>query len=223
VIFFDIDDTILDHDTAQTSAATFLFRQNSILHNFYTEEEFPAIWDGVTEKYVRQYIDGKLSFQEQRQERLKTIFREPVEKDVMDALFQTYLTAYEENWQLFPDVLPILEKYKEIPKGIISNGDKVQQRQKLKKTGIEHYFETVVISDDIGVYKPDPELFLHACKLAGKNPSDCYYIGDKVDTDAKAAVDAGLRGVWLNRKFIEGKKERVPEILSLSDFNYIQF
>ena len=110
-----------------------------------------------------------------------------------------------------------------MPKGIISNGDKTQQRQKLKKTGIDHYFSTVVISGDIGVSKPDPEIFLHACKLADKNPSDCYYIGDRVDIDAKAAIDEWLKGVWLNRKFIDEKKEKVPEILSLKSFQYIVF
>lgn len=127
----------------------------------------------------------------------------------------------EEDRQLFPDVIPLLEKYKDTPKGIIANGDGEQQRQKLKNAGIDHYFDVVVISSDIGIHKPDPGIFIHAVKLAGKEPSQCWYIGDKVDTDAKAAKDAGLTGVWLNRKFIDEKKEPVPEVISLFDLNYI--
>lgn len=127
----------------------------------------------------------------------------------------------EENGQLYPDVIPLLERYKDTKKGIISNGDKNQQRQKLKKAGIDKYFDVVVISDDIGISKPDPEIFLHAAAAAGKDPSQCWYIGDKVDTDAKAAMDAGFTGVWLNRRFIDEKKEKVPEIISLNDLSYI--
>ncbi len=220
MIFFDIDNTLLDNDVAQTSAANSIYIQNNELQNLYPEKDFPGIWNDITEKYVKQYVEGKLTFQQQRQARIKDIFKIKSDESEINLIFEDYLAAYEKNWQLYPDVIPILERYKDTPKGIISNGDKVQQRQKLKKTGIDHYFDVIVISDDIGIFKPDPAIFLHAVKLAEKEPAQCYYIGDQVDTDAKAAMDAGLTGVWLNRRFIDEKKEKVPELISLNDLNY---
>ena len=77
----------------------------------------------------------------------------------------------------------------------------------------------MVISEDIGIAKPDPGIFLHAVKQAGMEPSKCWYIGDKISIGAKAAMDAGLTGIWLNRK-LAGKDEKVPEIISFTDLIY---
>ncbi len=219
MLFFDIDNTLLDNDTAQALAAISIYNQNQQLRDFYSEKEFPDLWNEVAEKYVQQYIDGKLSFQQQRQARVKEIFKSTLDEQEADAILKDYLAAYEENWQLYYDVLPMLERYKDTPKGIISNGDKDQQRRKLKKTGIDHYFNIIVISEDIGIFKPDPEIFLHAVKKAGMEPSQCWYIGDKVSIDAKAAMDSGMKGVWLNRRFA-GKDIKVPEIISFNDLFY---
>ncbi len=219
MLFFDIDNTLLDNDTAQSLAASSIYNQNQQLQDLYSEKEFPNIWNETAEKYVQQYIEGKLTFQQQRQTRVNEIFKNTLSEQEADAILKSYLAAYEENWQLYFDVLPMLEKYKDIPKGIISNGDKAQQRQKLKKTGIDNYFSTIVISEDIGIFKPDPRIFLHAVKKAGMEPSQCWYIGDEVSIDAKAAMDSGLTGIWLNRKFA-GKDEKVPEIISFNDLIY---
>ncbi|MCG8637963.1 MAG: HAD family hydrolase [Desulfobacterales bacterium] len=219
MLFFDIDNTLLDNDSAQSAAAMSIYNQNQQLQDLYAEEEFPGIWNETAEKYFRQYATGGLSFQQQRRARIKEIFRNTLDDREADTVLKDYQAAYEENWQLYYDVLPVLEKYRDVPKGIISNGDGAQQREKLKKTGIDHYFSTVVISGDIGIFKPDPRIFLHAVEKAGMEPSRCWYIGDKVVTDAKAAMDSGLTGVWLNRKFA-GKDEKVPEIISFNDLIY---
>ncbi len=221
MIFFDIDNTLLDNDSAQAAAAAFIYNKNNCLQDLYSEEEFPNIWNDVTEKYVKQYTAGHMTFSQQRRERLNEIFKDRMSQEKVIVAFEEYLAAYQGNWQLYPDVVPLLERYKDTPKGIISNGDSDLQRQKLEKTGIAHYFEVIVVSDDIGIFKPDPAIFAHAVKRAGKQPSQCWYVGDKVDIDAKAAMDAGLTGVWVNRKLIDEKKEKVPEVISLNDLSYI--
>jgi putative hydrolase of the HAD superfamily len=221
MLFFDIDNTLLNNDAAQMAAAASVYKTDTQLQDLYSEEAFPGLWNQVTEKYVHQYMTGKISFEQQRRERWMQIFKTDPDEAHMADFFKEYLKAYEDSWQLYPDVIPLLERYKDTPKGIISNGDGDQQRQKLTRTGIDHYFDVVVISSDIGVSKPDPKIFEHAAGQAGKPPSQCWYVGDKVDTDAKAAKDAGFVGVWVNRKFIDEKKEPVPEVISLNDLSYI--
>lgn len=221
MIFFDIDNTLINNDAAQDAAAASVYRHNTLLQDHYTEEQFQGLWNKVTQKYQHQYLTGRMTVEQHRLVLWKEIFKTMPDEKEMAAFFEKYLAANEENWQLYPDVIPLLERYKDTPKGIISNGDSDRQRQKLKKTGIDNYFEVVVVSGDIGVFKPDPKIFLHAAGLAGKEPSQCWYVGDKVDTDAKAAKDAGFTGVWVNRKFIDEKKEPVPEVISLNDLSYI--
>ena len=75
----------------------------------------------------------------------------------------------------------------------------LQQSQKLDYLQIRDRFSTIVISEAIGVSKPDPRIFLEACRLAQKQPEDCVYVGDRLDTDAQASCSVGMRGVWINR------------------------
>ena len=55
------------------------------------------------------------------------------------------------------------------------------------------------IRDRFGVGKPDPRVFVEACRLLGTAPERTAYVGDELDIDARAAVSAGLIGVWVDR------------------------
>lgn len=113
---------------------------------------------------IQRYLLGELSFQGQRRERLKEIFSHDriLTDNKADKIFQEYLEAYKMNWKLFPDVMSCLEQLSEIRLGIISNGDSSQQMQKLIATGIRERFSVFAISEDIGISKPDPKIFLKA-------------------------------------------------------------
>ncbi len=220
MLFFAIDNTLLDDRTADASAALAIYSKNPKLQSLYAESEFAGVWDDLRQKSYQAYEKGTLSLEQHRLESIKAVFKNDIDESEADNVLKEYLSAYEENWQLYPDVIPSLEKYKDVSKGIISNGEKKEQLNKLKKTGIDHYFEIILISDDIGISKPDAAIFLKAVDLAGKEPSQCYFLGDKVDTDAKAAQDAGLVGVWMNRRIVDPKTEKVPELISLFDLVY---
>ncbi len=113
--------------------------------------------------------------------------------------FKTYLEMYEENWKPFNDVLPCLKKLSGYKLGIISNGDLNQQSRKLRKIGVKDYFNTIIIAGDLGVAKPDIEIFEIACKQAEVSPKESYYVGDDFDTDILPCIKAKMTGVWINR------------------------
>ncbi len=200
VIFFDIDNTLLDNARAEWLAAEAFQRDHS---EFIPEstQEFVARWKRVTETHIQRYLKGELTFQGQRRARLQDIFNRyrKIDDDEADILFTCYLKHYEENWRLFPDVKPCLKDLSGITLGIISNGDSEQQRQKLTSLDISDCFDNVVISGDIGISKPDPGIFLAACKAANESPEACWYVGDNFRTDILGSCQVGMRGVWLNR------------------------
>ena len=134
-----------------------------------------------------------------------------------DELFDIYFRVYESRWLLFPDVLPSLGELSGHRLGIISNGNGAEQRSKLERTGIAERFEFVHISDDCGHAKPDAEIFLRACTMAGVAPRDAIYIGDLYETDAVGARAAGLHGVWLNRGSTYAREHAPPAIRSLDE------
>src|SRR5690606_28922089 len=57
----------------------------------------------------------------------------------------------------------------------------------------------VVTRDTLGVGKPAPEVFHHACALMGLRPDEVVYVGDELDVDTCAALGAGLGAAWLRR------------------------
>ncbi len=105
MIFFDIDETLLDNKSAETTAA---MEFHKIYQDIFPESpsEFARNWRALTEKHVQRYLAGELSFQGQRRERLRELFsHDRILSDAKaDNLFQRYLDAYERSWRLFPDV-----------------------------------------------------------------------------------------------------------------------
>ncbi len=200
MIFFDIDETLLNNSAAERAAADKFYD----LHKDVLQEPLDAFidrWQSLTECNFQRYLSGELSFQGQRRERLRQVFanRRSISDAEADTIFDVYLRFYESSWQLFADVEDCLDDMSDFHLGIISNGDAFQQRQKLEALGISDRFATVVISGDVGMTKPASEIFHLACEKAGSKPSECWHIGDDLKADVKGSLAAGMNAVWLNR------------------------
>jgi putative hydrolase of the HAD superfamily len=200
MIFFDIDGTLVDHKGAERAAAL-AFQKNYVKAFPESADAFAARWHTVAEKHVRRHLAGELSFQGQRRARLRELFahHSSLTDAEADGLFVGYLMKYEENWSLYPDVMPCLEELENQRLGIISNGDSKQQREKLQKINIAARFPVVMISGDIGCAKPAAGIFHMVCKMAQEKPEECIYVGDDFETDAIGSRQVGMVGIWLNR------------------------
>lgn len=215
-ILFDLDGTLMDHGAAQRTAAQIFCRKcHERGFKRSDEEEFLVAWRKAEQTYFGQYLAGSLSFQEQRRRRVCDVLEAELDGGTADALFLIYLEAYEASWRAFPDVGECLKELQPLRVGVVSNGDGYQQRRKLERLGFAGAFDPVVISGDIGVAKPEAEIFLEACRLAAAEPRRTVYVGDRSDTDAIAASEAGLVGVWLNRQRAPAPKACPYQIHSL--------
>jgi putative hydrolase of the HAD superfamily len=95
----------------------------------------------------------------------------------------------------YDDVLPgLLHLKNRMQLGSISNGN-----ADLQTIGLAHHFTVSVAAHQFGVAKPDPAIFLAACRELGVAPADAVYVGDDVLLDVQGAQRAGLRAVWMNR------------------------
>ena len=201
VIFFDVDDTLLDNATAQKCAA------HKFAQNFYDvlgieADAFVLQWHDVIARHYARYLAGEISFQEQRRGRVREFFGPQLSDLEADELFNVYLKYYEESWVLFPDVVPTLELLADFKLGVITNGNPRQQHKKLQRFGMADRFAVIVTPEDVGVSKPHPQIFRHACECVEARPADCLYVGDQLETDAQAARSAGLISVWLSREVV---------------------
>jgi putative hydrolase of the HAD superfamily len=194
-VLFDLDDTLLDHSSAASSAVIASFPDSDAAY-------VARRWSELMELVYPRYLSGELDMAEQRRVRITLLAAELGLGDWdaarADAWIASYLRHYEKGWRLFPDVLACLDACA-LPMGIITNGDGAFQRDKLRRIGLADRFPHVVASEEVGVAKPDPEIFLLACEALGVAPARTAYVGDRLSTDAQGARAAGLRGIWLDR------------------------
>lgn len=82
------------------------------------------------------------------------------------------------------------------PIGIITNFyDGAMQRDKIASAGLAGQFDGLFISGEVGISKPEPGIFEHACREFGVEMSDCVHIGNSILSDVDGALAAGMTAV----------------------------
>jgi HAD superfamily hydrolase (TIGR01549 family) len=124
-------------------------------------------------------------------------------------------------WQYPPsalhrDVVPTLTELRAAGYrlGVIANQPS-QVRAAMQRDGLVGFFETWGVSDDLGLHKPDPQLFVRTLELASVDPVRTVMVGDRLDYDVRPAAAAGMRTVWILRG--EAPDDPTPEQLAVPD------
>jgi putative hydrolase of the HAD superfamily len=101
---------------------------------------------------------------------------------------------------VYEDVYSELPRLGQVYKlGLLSNGAPDVQRTKIEGSGIEQYFEAIVISGEMGFGKPDTRVFDAILNRLGAQPAEATMIGNSLKSDVAGAQAAGMRAIWLNR------------------------
>lgn len=107
--------------------------------------------------------------------------------------------------------------------GLITNGYADSQRWRLSACGIAGRFQAVVISDEVGLRKPDPRIFAIALRTLGVRPEEALYVGDSLSDDYAGARNAGVPFCYYNPKRLplapdvrpDAVIERLDELLAV--------
>jgi putative hydrolase of the HAD superfamily len=219
LVLFDIDDTLLDDAGASLGAVDALHAR---LNPSLPLREFRVRWFESSRHHFTRYLAGQVDFQEQRRARVRDALRADLADADADEIFDIYLSVYEQNWALFPDVLPCLDALGAAQRlGVVSNGNAQQQRLKLSRLGILDRFSCVVLSEDCGWGKPDPRIFARACELGDATPPNVIHVGDRRDIDVLGAIRAGLRAVWLDRRDAEPELPLSPDVTRITTLAHL--
>ncbi|GGB44489.1 pyrimidine 5'-nucleotidase [Shewanella inventionis] len=111
-----------------------------------------------------------------------------------------FLTAMADICQPLPGARELVDSLiGRVNLGIITNGFTELQSVRLSKTGFEHAFSPVVISEQIGKAKPDIAIFNHAFSLMGEpEKHQVLMVGDNLHSDILGGNKAGIDTCWLN-------------------------
>jgi putative hydrolase of the HAD superfamily len=115
-------------------------------------------------------------------------------------LVETIIDVWHSGMYLDPDAVPLLEALRgRFKVGLITNWDHGPRMHRLiDQQGLRSLLDDVVVSDDVGVSKPDPRIFRLALSRLGVPASSAVYVGD-MDLDARGSLDAGLHSVLVRR------------------------
>ncbi|SIN90945.1 putative hydrolase of the HAD superfamily/5'-nucleotidase [Singulisphaera sp. GP187] len=121
-------------------------------------------------------------------------------------------TAEREIRSRFREYSPVLNGARELVDrlacrfhlGLIANQGP-ECRSLLDELGLLGRFQVVTLSEEVGIFKPNPALYLRALGDAGAEPKECVMIGDRLDNDIEPAATLGMATVWV--RWAERKKK----------------
>lgn len=118
------------------------------------------------------------------------------------AVARDYAARRRETMRLFPEAVDCLSELRRrgVPLGLVTNGDAVQQRDKIERHGLARFFDAILIEGEFGAGKPDAAVYRHVLDALGTAPSEAWMVGDHLEWDVGAPQELGLGGVWIDRR-----------------------
>jgi putative hydrolase of the HAD superfamily len=201
-VLFDLDDTLFDHEQAARVALT----RVHVAHRAFTEWRFDAFeraHSRVLEELHVQVLAGARTVDDAREERFRRLFAAsgtPDDTERVRATAAAYREAYLAARRPVDGALEVLAALKSrVRIGIVSNNLLAEQQGKIRLCGFGPYVDALVVSEAVGVAKPDPAIFAHALERLDCTPEDAVMIGDSWAADIAGARAAGIRPIWFNR------------------------
>jgi YjjG family noncanonical pyrimidine nucleotidase len=193
-LLFDADETLFSFD-AFTGLKS-LFEGYGVAFDAGHYGEYQALNKPLWDAYQAGTISAK---QLQRERFAKWAARLEVSADELNAGF---LTAMAQICQPLEGARALLEHARQSVKiGIVTNGFTDLQEARLQRTGLRELVDMVVISEQVGVAKPHPDIFTHALqKMQQSDPSRVLMTGDNPHSDVLGAQQSGLHSCWLNHR-----------------------
>lgn len=196
-IYFDLDDTLLNHRAAERSGLQDVHQQFPIFKNV-DPQTLIGVYHNVNSEQWSMYSRGEVSRGELQRNRFEqTLEQLGLDGSRYEEIGNYYMRCYRNHWQWIHGAQEAYYKViRHYRVGILTNGFAETQRKKFEKFDLYSSADHVVISEDIGALKPDPEIFRHATDLAKVAPGEILYVGDSLTSDIEGGSNYGWNTAW---------------------------
>lgn len=199
VLFIDLDDTLWATKVNNKLGLQEIYTALGWGQYFLSFEDYYARYEPINYQLWSDYALGKVDKQTLSLERLRRPLEGLLSLDDQEwsRVDEQFLEAVRRQRGLCPYALEAMSYLKERYKVcILSNGFASVQYHKLRYSGLMPHVDEVVLSDEVGVHKPDPEIFRIARERMQCAPEECLMIGDSYMSDIVGASRAGIRSIW---------------------------
>jgi putative hydrolase of the HAD superfamily len=201
-IFFDLDHTIWDFDRNAEETLLELYEVHQLRSlGLHSAKEFIERYTENNHQLWAKYHLGEISKYVLRAERFKKTFIElGIKPDLVPHQFEDdYVKMGPTKTNLFDGAEKVLAYLKlKYSLHIISNGFKETTLTKMRVSNLNSYFKNVIISEDVGVNKPNPIIFQYALEKAQASIEESIMIGDSLEADIRGAQAFGIPAIFFN-------------------------
>ena len=224
-IFIDLDRTLWDFDAAAEVAFERIYDKYDLKsRGIPSAHEFHEVYHPLNERLWELYRADKIT----KDYLNRTRFEQPLahygihDTALADHLSEDYVYWSPRIVRLVPGTMELLNYLK--PKyhlHLITNGFQEVQDTKLSLSGMKPFFETLTVSEEVGVKKPNPEIFRYALRKANATAEESLMIGDEMAVDIDGARIVGMDTVLFNPKGETVGGERTFEVKELLEIKEI--
>lgn len=197
-VLFDVDDTLVDFKASEILSLKSCYERyfKKIPYMVFLQDYTRInrrLWDEVEKRIISPKIVGQKRFQE-----LAELHQLPFTPSIPD-LFEQGLVDHA-TW--IEGATALLENLKKtnIKIGFVTNGLTRVQRGKYKHLGVARFTEVLVISEEVGFAKPQPQIFQIALKELNAKAEETLMVGDSLSSDGEGARNLGISFCWYNPK-----------------------
>lgn len=214
-ILLDLDNTVYKYDPLNSVAEKAVFQR---LNEFYPveETEFRSLL-----KQAKTKVKKMLPEQAASHNRLlyMQILCELVKVNPLTyakSLYDAYWDTFLEGMSLTNDVKEFFEANKSLPICLVTDLTAHIQYRKIEKLGLDKWISSMVTSEEVGIEKPHPIMFLFALQKLSLTTDEVVMIGDSFKKDILGASDLGIKSYWISPTADQELPDNVQHITSLA-------
>ncbi len=197
LILLDADGTLFDYEKAEAYALEQAFRHFSL--PFQNTVHLPA-YQIINAAVWREFEQKLLPIEELRTKRFRLLFAQTgvsVNETTFSEIYLTWLGQAAFLLDGAENLLICLKsRYKLC---LLTNGLSDVQRSRLRLSPLQPYFDAIIISDEVGCAKPQPEIFDHAFRAVNHtDKTTTLMVGDSLSSDIQGGLNYGISTCWYN-------------------------
>jgi HAD superfamily hydrolase (TIGR01549 family) len=200
-VLFDLDDTLFDHRGCSRDALE-AARLCHVSLGVMPLADLERLHSTFLEQLHGDVMLGNVPLEEARHERFRRLLAAAgatAPEPVVALTAAAYRDRYKEVRRAVRGAVPLLAALAgRVRIGIVSNNLFDEQLEKLKLCGLEPFVHALIVSERVGVSKPDPAIFTAALEGVGCRADEAVMVGDSWTADIAGARAAGIRPVWFN-------------------------
>ncbi len=200
-VLFDLDGTLIEHtqkleDLCRDTFEAFEEKLTPVTQAKFWETYWPKnhdLWHMMVDGVLPGDVARLYSF-------VNTLRTLKADANLAQPMLEDWEGRIVDATRLFTDVPPTIERLRRagLRLGIVTNGFATVQRRKLDRHRLEEQVDFVLVSEEIGIFKPNRAIFEHALAQAGVMAGQALFVGDMPNSDIEGARNASLHAALMD-------------------------